>query len=294
MSEEHHSADSSGSNEHRFLEAFLDPRVLDPLSEVTRRERKALLIVSLIALAITFGGLVPTEIQALGVKLSPPERDSILLLIALSVIYLLGGFSIYAWADWRSRSLAIALGRYRIPLDIDSKAASGQQRFNAIIEAKDYERLTSDPEIRRLFSISEDMRLVQRARVTGTWRAVFDLVVPILVGLAALGSSLYSARGLLSARIIGFVSAGLLALFILLGLWQVRKRITSFIKHQRNQWYKWRSDRISKRYRALEPTSARYAKLYKKDRKLFHKRLRLMGVTVPIDEGNQTNDTLLS
>ena len=95
MSEKHHSADSSGSNEPSILEAFLDPRVLDPLSEVTRRERKALLIASLIALAISLGGLIPTEIQALGVKLSPPERDSILLLIALSVIYLLGGFSIY-------------------------------------------------------------------------------------------------------------------------------------------------------------------------------------------------------
>ena len=277
MSEKHHSADSPGSNELGILEAFLDPRVLDPLSEVTRRERKALLIVSLIALAISLGGLVPTKIQALGVDLSVPQQDSILLLIALSVIYLLGGFSIYLWADWRSRSLAIALGRYRIPSDLDSKAASGQQRLNAIIGANDFERLTSDPEIKRLFSISEDMRLVQRARVTGTWRALFDLVVPILVALAALGSSLYSARGLLFARIVGFVSAGLLTLFILVGSWRARKRILSFIKRQRYQWYKWRSDRISKRLKALDCTSSRHEKLKKRLTKLFNKRMRLVG-----------------
>jgi hypothetical protein len=274
MSEEHHSADSSGSNEPGILEAFLDPRVLDPLSEVTRRERKALLIASLIALAISFGGLVPTEIQALGVKLSPPERDSILLLIALSVIYLLVGFSIYGWADWRGRSLAIARGRYRIPSDLATKAAAGQQRFNAMIEANDFNHLTSDPEIKRFFSISEDTRLAQRVRFTGTFRVLFDLVVPILVGLAALGFSLYNAWKLPSARIVGISVAGLIILCILVGLWRTRKRSASFIKRQHARWYDWRINRVSNRFRALDPASIRYAKFQEKGKKLFRKRLR--------------------
>lgn len=62
-------------------------RVQDPLSGVTRSERKILLGVSVIAIAIVKTGLIPTKISALGIEFSQADRSALLGVMALVVIY---------------------------------------------------------------------------------------------------------------------------------------------------------------------------------------------------------------
>jgi hypothetical protein len=76
----------------------------DTLSETTRKERKALLGVSLAAMVIAKTGLIPSKIENLGIEFSSQDRATLLYLIVVAVVYFLTAFVIYAWSDfvrWR-------------------------------------------------------------------------------------------------------------------------------------------------------------------------------------------------
>jgi hypothetical protein len=76
----------------------------DPLSEVSRKERRALLGVSATGLVVAYTGLVPSEIANLGIRFSPTDRSWLLKLLALIVLYFVVAFVAYASSDivkWR-------------------------------------------------------------------------------------------------------------------------------------------------------------------------------------------------
>jgi hypothetical protein len=75
-------------------------RLRDPLSEVTRKERRALLGVSLLGVALVKAGLLPTEISALGVKLAAADQRMLALLLAVVCLYFLIAFLAYAASDF--------------------------------------------------------------------------------------------------------------------------------------------------------------------------------------------------
>ena len=77
----------------------------DPLSEVTRAERKTLLLVSAIGIVMELTGLVPSKITTFGVEFSEADQDLLLGLFGGVVIYFLVAFLVYAWSDflaWRA------------------------------------------------------------------------------------------------------------------------------------------------------------------------------------------------
>jgi hypothetical protein len=75
----------------------------DPLSDVTRKERRTLILVTLIALAVSKLGLYPTEISALGINFTD-SAINVNLLIPLYfryvIAYLLLTFAVYAASDF--------------------------------------------------------------------------------------------------------------------------------------------------------------------------------------------------
>lgn len=66
-----------------------DAALYDPLAEVTRSERKHLLLVSLVCLALTWSDLLPTKIEALGIEISPADRSNLVILLGLTLLYFL-------------------------------------------------------------------------------------------------------------------------------------------------------------------------------------------------------------
>ena len=71
----------------------------DPLSEVTRKERRALLGVSLLGLALVKVPLVPTKLSALGVEFADLNQKTFVVLYSLVVVYFLLAFLIYGLTD---------------------------------------------------------------------------------------------------------------------------------------------------------------------------------------------------
>jgi hypothetical protein len=92
--------DSFESVRERLAEAA----VKDPLSEVTRKERRVLLGFSIICYALVKAELVPTRISAFGIDFSEANQRALLHVLALVVGYLLIAFAVYAASDfvaWR-------------------------------------------------------------------------------------------------------------------------------------------------------------------------------------------------
>ena len=76
----------------------------DPLSEATRKERRALLGFSLLGSALVLVPLVPTKIAVFGLEFADINRKAFVLLYALLIAYYLLAFLIYSFTDlvaWR-------------------------------------------------------------------------------------------------------------------------------------------------------------------------------------------------
>jgi hypothetical protein len=74
------------------------------LSETTSKERRFLLAAALLGVAIAQAGFLPTKISALGIDFERANQRSVLLLLALVLIYFILTFALYAAADlmaWR-------------------------------------------------------------------------------------------------------------------------------------------------------------------------------------------------
>jgi hypothetical protein len=150
-------------------------RLRDPLSEVTRKERRALLGVSVLGMALVHTGLVPSEITALGIKLTAPAQSSLLQLMAAICGYFLIAFSVYATSDYASWQRAL---------------------HDSIYERIYQSRLTNDDDVDHiLHSYTEDkiaenypqlvLFVSLTAKVTKS-RAFVEFLLPIAVGLYAI------------------------------------------------------------------------------------------------------------
>jgi hypothetical protein len=77
-----------------------DPITYDPLSAITRRERTALLGVSMLGVALVKVPLVPEKFSALGIEFAQVQQQTFVGLYALIVAFYLAAFLIYAATDF--------------------------------------------------------------------------------------------------------------------------------------------------------------------------------------------------
>ncbi len=68
----------------------------DPLKEITRKERRALLGVSVVAFLVARTGVLPRKIESIGVEFLSDNRPTVLLTLAAVVAYFLVVFAVYA------------------------------------------------------------------------------------------------------------------------------------------------------------------------------------------------------
>lgn len=148
--------------------------VRDPLSQVTRNERRLLLGVSMVAITLVKTGLVPSKISALGIEFTKTDQKSLLSIVALITAYFVVAFTIYALADFIAWRLA-----FRAAL---RESFAQRRKREAEVQNKDeqyfYERLARE---RVVFILSKPVSLI---------RAVFEFLLPILVGIYAIISVL--------------------------------------------------------------------------------------------------------
>lgn len=146
-----------------------DVRLRDPLSDVTRRERRALLGSSTLGIVIVKTGLVPSKITALGIEFTQADQRSLLLSIAAIISYFLIAFVVYAASDFLAWRLSYGwtlieeeLERRRLPEDVDEKEWGLKKE---IIEEYRLSEIW--------FTMSKPMSFV---------RALFEFAIPIILG----------------------------------------------------------------------------------------------------------------
>jgi hypothetical protein len=82
-------------------------KLVDPLREVTRSERRNALAMGVILLATVFGGLVPKTITTLGITLTSENRQALVLLMIGLELYFIFAFWVYARADTKEWQRAV-------------------------------------------------------------------------------------------------------------------------------------------------------------------------------------------
>jgi hypothetical protein len=149
----------------------LDVSLRDLLTEVTRKERRMLLGVSVLAIFVARTGLVPSKISALGVDFELAQQQAFLWMFPPVVGYFLFAFVLYGAADFIA---------WRIAYNEGSK-----ENFKKLLEgvlpktAKD--AATSEYVPEGWVSVWPN----HMARPVSILRAMFEFLLPVCVGLYA-------------------------------------------------------------------------------------------------------------
>jgi hypothetical protein len=152
-------------------------RVKDPLSDVTRKERRTLLGACVIAYTIVKTGLVPSKIAAFGIDFTPTDQKSILSILSLIIFYFLIAFVIYSISDftaWRLDFYNCILERIK-----DRKTREQDKRIGNKLSLSDIDNYVYNQMERyrgfRYLGIT--------SRLISFFRAIFDLILPIIIGI---------------------------------------------------------------------------------------------------------------
>lgn len=146
----------------------------DPLDEVTRRERRSLLGVSVIGIVLVKTGLVPSKITALGIEFSPADQRSLLLVFSLIVFYFLAAFIVYGVSDYLAWKIAL-----RRQLNENIRTLLDQRRPEKI-RPKD----TVAHDVWK--QVDDRYRSKLNPTFVSVTRALFEFLLPIVVGIYAI------------------------------------------------------------------------------------------------------------
>jgi len=149
-------------------------KLKDPLSEITRKERKALLVIATLAIAIVKAGLLPTRIKAIGIELETIDQIVLLKLLSFIVMYFLVGFIIYGSGDfiyWRSERLKELQAELADEVDWQAQPRG----------------TTSEVQMSKYEIMDLIRRKMKPLRLASTpislFRSFFDFLLPILLSL---------------------------------------------------------------------------------------------------------------
>ncbi len=137
----------------------------DPLSEITRKERRNLLIAATVGVLVSKAGLIPSKISTFGIELSSPAQDTYIILVALTIFYFINAFVAYGISDfliWRKKYQDYLVGIERVMQDWTEQ----DQRYHDELHSQ-------VPDIGWLYSASKPMAFV---------RVGFEYVVPLVFG----------------------------------------------------------------------------------------------------------------
>lgn len=147
----------------------------DPFGELSRKDRTMLLLISIVTIAISRAGLVPTKIVGFGIEFANIDRSAILWLLAASVLYFLITFLSHALPEFTSWTVRYRWHWWRL----------------ANAEEPTYEEAENYPYGKHA---SEDFKQLWKRYDRAQWnfmrvtliRIGLDLGVPVVVGCAAM------------------------------------------------------------------------------------------------------------
>lgn len=169
-----HSASRQGER-GQYLNELERLRTSEILGKVTRAERRVLLGVAMLAVAVAHTGLIPSRISALGIEFARADQRAILVILSVVVTYFTVTFMIYAATDflaWR--------GAHDDALLMHLREEHAFVPIHDAADDKPFERIQKRIVRRR-------WRWGSLARKNQYVRAVWEFVLPIAVGFYAIG-----------------------------------------------------------------------------------------------------------
>jgi biopolymer transport protein ExbB/TolQ len=258
------------------LDTVSEPSVTDPLSEVTRAERKSLLSACVVGLAISVGGLVPGKIETFGIEVSAAQEQSLLQILAGVITYFLIGFSIYAWSDLKRRESLTALARARLRPTMEG-AMEDYKRAEQELKSTDPSKanaLFNDKRFQRLAALSDQAKLAQRVSRAGTIRVAFDVYLPMLIAFGSVVTVLASARASAGARWLSLFLIILAAGVALTFIWRQRTVMRRWLRKKLRDWRDRRRKKIMAELERLPADHPRRAALTEKVRKSLERTIQ--------------------
>ncbi len=256
----------------RILDMIEDPTVTDPLSEVTRRERRALLGSCVVGFAISAGGLVPESIEAFGITVTPQQEQSLLYILTGVIGYFLATFAIYARADLKRRETVAARHRDRLK-PLLSRLSEASQRLKASALGSP-NNAAFDSDFLQLAQISDQMRFARSVQRTGAVRVFIDIYFPMIAAtttMVVVWSSLDGFPGWPS------VAWGALAATCCVGVvsvWWRRRALQRWWGKRLRERHAVKQKELQSKIDALRPDDPRRADLTAQARLLLEQRLR--------------------
>ncbi len=102
----------------------------DPLSPITRAERRTLLIADVVLLAFVWGSLVPTKIEVLGLAFSSSQRGALVTILFAVNLYLAIAFWLYSRVDdrvWLVRYIEVESAIWRMVASAEHAPAEDRE-----------------------------------------------------------------------------------------------------------------------------------------------------------------------
>jgi hypothetical protein len=140
----------------------------DPLSEISRAERRNLLIASSVGVLVAKAGLVPTRYSTFGLDFQEPEQRVLISVVLATVIYFFFAFVLYGVPDlfvWRKRYQEYLEGVERLMSTWSSQDQQQREELDQRV-----------PSICWLYRLSKPAALI---------RISFEYIVPLIFSFYA-------------------------------------------------------------------------------------------------------------
>ncbi|WP_395736000.1 hypothetical protein [Prosthecobacter sp.] len=153
-------------------------RLRDPLTEVSRKERTALLGVGTLGIIVAKTGFVPSKISALGIDFSVTDQQMLYRALTGVIGYFVVAFMLYAASDfvawrvaWMNAMRAATKARH------ERKASESASELHAAVEQELSMQFRNIP-----YALSSTV---------SSLRALFDFAVPVVIGVWGMSATLF-------------------------------------------------------------------------------------------------------
>jgi hypothetical protein len=155
---------------------YLKAKVASPLSDLTIRSRTKLLSVGLTSAVVAHTGLIPSQIEGLGIVFSTTQQQSMLVVLMLTTCYCLVSFCLSARADYFSSGLK---RKAYVEARLGEPGFTEESRDLVALRAKFDDAI---------YPLEADPALVNKLQA---YRLVIDVAVPVAVGLYGVAALLW-------------------------------------------------------------------------------------------------------
>jgi hypothetical protein len=147
---------------------YIRSQITSPLSEATTRAKTNLLLASSTAIVIYHTGLIPNQIEGLGITFSPSQQQAFISCLLILVAYQLISFSLSAIPDY------YVAGLRRKAYTEDCMQKGNFDKPDVSLQNK------SDVLYEIFYPLETEPRIITKL---GLYRVLFDVAIPILISV---------------------------------------------------------------------------------------------------------------